>query len=180
MTSAQSDHYSSLCLLIQSAAFSSVHDAANLTGWRIIPQQHMAPRAWQQRHDRSVTHATRDDSLCCHGDSFFSVCGVVQDADAQEPSASGNLGDTSVDATPDASPKSHPVPVESHLSGAGKGASGTASGALTAAAAAAAAGAVNKGGAEASKPVFKSKKRQVLCTDCKPLRKHLSCVLAAM
>ena len=141
------------------------------------PQQHTAARAWQQRRDGKLTCALRDDSLCCHADSLsVSVHGVVQDADAKEPSASGSLGDTSVDATPDASPKSHPVPVERPLIGAGKGASGTASGALTAAAAAA--GAVNKGGEGASKPVFKSKKRQVLCTDCKP-RKHLSCVLAA-
>ncbi len=95
-----------------------------------------------------------------------------------ETSANGSLGDTSADATPDASLKSHPVPVERPLGSAGKGASGTASGASTAAAAAA--GAVNKGGAEATKPVFKSKKRQVLYTDCEPLRKHLNCVLAAV
>ncbi len=103
----------------------------------------------------------------------------MQDADAKEPSASGSLGDTSADATPDASSKSHPVPVARPLSGAGKGASGTTSGASTAAAAAGVA-AVNKGGAEASKPVFKSKKRQVFCTNCKPLRQHLNCVVAAV
>jgi len=102
----------------------------------------------------------------------------VQDAGIKGTSASGSLGDTSVDATPDVSPKSHIVPVERPLSVAGRGASGFASGASTAAAAGA--GAVNWNGADASKPVFKSKKRQVLCTDCKPLRKHLNCVLAAV
>lgn len=102
----------------------------------------------------------------------------MQDAAAKKPSANGGVGDTSADATSDSSPKSHPVPVERPLSGAGKGACGTASGAS--AAVAAAAGAVNKAGAEASKPVFKSKKRQVFCTYCKPLCKHLNPVLAAV
>ena len=118
--------------------------------------------------------------------TLVSVCGVVQDA-AAKPNANGGLGDTSADATPDGSPKSHPVPMERPLSGAGEGASGTASSGSTAAAAtaAAAAGAVNKGGAEASKPVFKSKKRQVLCTDCKPLCMNLdwcccSCVTTSV
>jgi len=168
-----SDPYLSLRLLIQSAAFSSVHDVAIVTGWHITPQQQVAPRAWQQRCCGSLTCARRDNSLCCHAGSVLSVCGIMQDADTMETSVSGSLGDTSADVTPDASLKSHPVPVERPLSGARKGASGTASSASTAAAASAAAGAVYRSGADASKPVFKSKKRQVLCKYCKPLRKHL-------
>lgn len=115
---------------------------------------------------------------CCHAASVLSVCGVVQDADAKEPSARGSVCDTSADATPDASPKPHNVPPEGPLSGASKGASGIASGALTAAAAGART--VNRSGADASKPVFKSKKRQVVCTNYKPLPKHLNCVFAAL
>ena len=139
----------------------------------------MAPRACQQRRDTSLTCAKRDESLCCQAALVLTVCGVMQDANAKESSATGTLGDTSVDASPDAKPKSHGVPVERTLSGAGKGASGTASGA-SAAAAAAGAEAVSRSGAEASKPVFKSKKRQVFCTHCKPPHKHPNCVLAAV
>lgn len=156
-----------------------MHDVAILTECHIRPQQLVAPRAWQQHSDGSLTCARRDDSLCCHATLVLSVCGVVQDANAKESIASGSLGDTSAVATSDASPKSHPVPVERPHSGTGKGASGTSSDASTAAVAAGVA-AVNKGGAEASKPVFKSKKRQVFCTHCKPLRKHLNCVVAAV
>ncbi|KAL0046770.1 hypothetical protein WJX82_009405 [Trebouxia sp. C0006] len=109
---------------------------------------------------RPATEAdnTHEDAA---GDIEAAVTPATQglDANAKESSATGTLGDTSVDASPDAKPKSHPVPVERTLSGAGKGASGTASGASTAAAAAGAE-AVSRSGAEASKPVFKSKKRQ--------------------
>ncbi|KAL0036922.1 hypothetical protein WJX77_005063 [Trebouxia sp. C0004] len=111
--------------------------------------------------DADMTDAEDAPPATEAGNTHEDAAGEIEDADTKETSASASLGDTSSDATPDASPKSHPVPVERPLTGAGKGASGTASGASTAAAAAAVAAAVHKGGVEANKPVFKSKKRQL-------------------